>query len=231
MPTRPSTPAHPAADPARPIASRPHRTPARLVALGGLGVAVTTALEVLTAPYSPAVRAYPVNGAVHTAKVIAVVAFVAGVLMLAARLREPLGRLGSAAMAVVGLATVGGAVPYSLVEAFLDPSLPPAEADQRLEAIYAEQTWIAGVSTVALPLVLVGLVTLAVVALRRRLVPAWAPIASLVALPVAVLAGIAGEAGLPIPHPPAWLFLGLSAYGIALLRTPTAIGARSPVPA
>ena len=53
----------------------------------------------------------------------------------------------------------------------------------------------------------------AVVVLRHRLLPAWAPIASLAAVPVAVLAGVLGDAGWVLPHPPAWLFLGLAAYG------------------
>jgi hypothetical protein len=48
--------------------------------------------------------------------------------------------------------------------------------------------------------------------------PAWAPIASLAAIPVAVLAGVLGDAGWVLPHPPAWLFLGLAAYGPALAR-------------
>ncbi len=45
---------------------------------GALGIAVTTALEVVTAPYSPAVSAYAFNGVVHLLKVVAVVVFVVG---------------------------------------------------------------------------------------------------------------------------------------------------------
>ena len=203
-----------------PFADPAFRRPATLVTAGALGVAVTTALELLTAPYSPVVRFYPLNGAVHVAKVVAVVAFATGMLMLAARLRDRLGSLGSTAMVVLGLATVVGAVPYSLAEAFLDGGLTPAAADERLEAIYAEHTWISTAAMIGLPLVVVGVVTLAVVVLRRRALPAWAPIAGLLSIPVAVLAGVAGEAGMPIPHPPTWIFLGLSAYGLAVLRRP-----------
>lgn len=72
---------------------------------------------------------------------------------------------------------------------------------------------------IGLPLVLLGVVTLAVVTLRRRALPRWAPVVGLPAIPVAVLAGVAGDAGVPLPHPPAWLFLGLSAYGFAVLRS------------
>jgi hypothetical protein len=73
-------------------------------------------------------------------------------------------------------------------------------------------------ASIALPLILLGMVTLAVVVLRHRLMPAWAPVAGLVSLPVAVLAGVLGDAGWAVPHPPAWIFLGLAAYGLALLR-------------
>lgn len=204
--------------PASGTARRRLRVPAALAAGGALGIAVTTALEMLTAPYSPAVRAYPLNPAVHVVKVLAACAFAAGFVLLAARLRDRFGRVGAGAATVVGLATVLGAVPYSVAEALLDGSLPPAAADARLQSIYTDHGWIGGAGMIGLPLILIGVVTLAVVVLRRGALPAWAPITSLLAIPVAVLAGVAGNAGVPFPHPPAWLFLGLSAYGIALLR-------------
>ncbi|UOY02228.1 hypothetical protein [Blastococcus sp. PRF04-17] len=222
MPASPtsSMPFAPAPATAHPADTRPLRTPAALVTGGALGVAVTTALEVLTAPYGEAVVAYPLNGAVHLVKVAAAAAFVTGMLVLAARLRGRLGRGGVAALAAISLATLLGAVPYSLVEASLDRGLAPAAADARLEEIYAEQAWLPVAAVAGMLLLLVGVVTLAVVALRRRVLPRWAPLASLLAVPVAVLAGIADGAGLPVPHPPAWVFLGLSAYGLALLRRP-----------
>ena len=203
-----------------PAVDRAMRLPALLVAAGALGVAATTALEVLTAPYSPAVRAFPLNGAVHVAKVAAVLVFTAGLLLLATLVRPRLGRIGAGAMRAVAVAALG-AVPYSLAEATLDGGLPPAVASDRLDAIYADHFWIAAAGMVALPVILLGLVTLGVVALRRHAFPSSAPVLSLLAVPVAVLAGVAGDAGLPVPHPPTWLFLGLSAYGIALLRRPT----------
>ena len=126
--------------------------------------------------------------------------------------------------------TVVGAVPYSVAEASLDSGLDPATANDRLEGVYAVHTWIGTTASVALPLMLAALVTLAVVALRHRLLPAWAPLAGLVAIPVAVLAGVLGEAGWALPHPPAWIFLGLAAYGPALLRMTTA-QTRDAVPA
>jgi hypothetical protein len=183
-------------------------------------VAVTTALEMLTAPYSPAVSAYPLNGAVHVLKVVAALAFVAGLVALARQWRARGERLASIAAAAMALGTAAGAVPYSGAEALLASDLSPAAADRRLDGVYLDHPWIGVVASAALPLVLLSLVALAVVALRHRLVPAWAAYASLAGIPVAVLAGLAGEAGWAVPHPPAWIFLGLAAYGPALLRVP-----------
>ncbi len=189
-----------------------------LITAGGLGIAATTALEVVTAPYSPAVSAYPVNGAVHAVKVVAVLVLAIGLLRFAGGLRRRGERVAAGAAGGIAVAALLGAVPYSVVEATLSPGLSPAAADARLDEIYDEQVWIGTVASIALPLVLVALVTLAVVVLRHRLLPAWAPALSLAAIPVAVLAGVLGGAGWAVPHPPAWIFLGLAAYGPALAR-------------
>ena len=194
------------------------RAPSLLITAGALGVAGTTALEVVTAPYSSAVAAYPLNGVVHIAKVVAVVVLVLGLAGLARSLRDAGERVAAVAAGMLGVATAVGAVPYSVVEATLDSGLAPAAADARLEQIHLEQAWIGTTASIALPLTVLSVVVLAVVVLRHRLLPAWAPIASLAALPVAVAAGVLGDAGWVLPHPPAWLFLGLAAYGPALAR-------------
>ncbi len=194
------------------------RPTAVLVTAGALGVAVTTALELVTAPYSPTVSAYPLNGAVHVAKVAAVLAFAVGFAVLAGDLLRRGERLAAGAAGVLAGGTVLGAAPYSAVEALVSPALSPAAAEAELEATYAAHPWIGAVSSIALPLVVLSLLVFAVVALRHGLVPAWAPAASLAAVPLAVLAGVLGGAGWPVPHPPAWLFLGVAAYGVALSR-------------
>jgi hypothetical protein len=197
----------------------PRRSSALLITVGALGIVLTTALEVLTAPYSPSVSAFPLNPAVHVAKVVAVALLVVGLAGLARVLAGAGARAGAWAAGVLAVAAAVGAVPYSVVEATLDGGLDPAVADGRLEQIHAEQAWIGTTASVALPVTVLAAVVLAVVLLRRRLLPVWAPIASLVAIPVAVLAGVLGEAGWSLlPHPPAWLFLGLAAYGPALAR-------------
>lgn len=190
--------------------------PFALIAGGALGIALTTALEVLTAPYSAHVVAYPLNGAVHLVKVLAVAAFVAGMAGYLVRFRGRLGVIGSTAAGALAIGTLLGGLPYNLAEASLDPSLTPAAANARLEAIYVAQPWITEVAGAMLPVVLLAIVVFGIVALRRRLFPAWAPAVSLVMIPVAIGAAILSEAaGLPLPHPPAWLFLGLAAYGVS----------------
>jgi hypothetical protein len=183
----------------------------RLVATGALGIALTTAAEVLTSPYSAHVVLLELNSTVHTVKVVAAVVFVAGMLALATRYRATLGRVGAGATVALAAGTTMGAIPYSVVEARLDPNLTPAEAAAWLDAAYEKQlAWIGQLASAGMLLLLVGLVALAVVTLRRRLLPSWRPALSLAAIPLAVLAGVVGDTtGLPIPHPPAWVFLCL----------------------
>lgn len=186
--------------------------PHRLVAAGALGVAVTTAAEVVTSPYSAHVAAFGLNPAVHVVKVLAAVVFVVGMLSLATVHRGTLGRAGAAAAVALAVGTSFGAIPYSVVETTLDPSMGPAEAATWLDSAYAQElAWVGYLAAAGLLLVLVGLVTLAVVVLRRRALPWWRPLASLGAIPLGVLAGVLGETtDLPVPHPPAWVFLGLA---------------------
>lgn len=189
-----------------------------LIACGGLGIAVTTSLEVITSPYSAHVSAFGLNGPVHLLKVVAIAVFVAGMSGLLLRFRGQLGVVGSLAAGTLAIGTVVGALPYSLAEASLDPSGAPAQANVELEALYAAQPWIGEASQIAMPILLLAIIVFGVVALRRRFFPAWAPLVSLVTIPLAIGAAILGETtGLPLPHPPAWLFLGLSGYGLAML--------------
>ncbi len=203
-----------------------------LTAAGALGISITTALEVVTAPHSAHVVAFPINGAVHLVKVLAVAAFVTGMAAFAVGFRRRLGVIGSIAAAALAFATLVGVVPYTLAEVSLDPSLVPARANAELEAIYAANPWISGLASVALPVVVMAIVVFAVVVLRRRLFPAWAPAVSLAAIPVGIAATVLAEsAGLPLPHPPAWIFLGTAAYGLAGVARPWIGGQeRAPVP-
>ncbi len=193
--------------------------PHRLVAAGALGIALTTAAEVLTAPYSAHVVLYELNSAVHAVKVVAALVFVAGMLGLAVRCRTALGRIGVGATVALAAGTTVGAIPYSLAETRLEPRLSPAEAAAWLDAAYeAQLAWVGHLAAVGMLLLLIGLVTLAVVVLGRRLLPAWRPLLSLAGLPLGVLAGVLGETtNLPVPHPPAWVFLCLGlAYAAPL---------------
>lgn len=201
--------------------------PHRLVAVGAVGIAVTTAAEVVTAPYSAHVTLFGLNPAVHVVKALTAVVFVVGMIVLAVHHRASLGRVGAGAASALALGTAIGVIPYSVLEITVDPSMSPAEAVAWLDAAYAGRlAWITPLAAAGMLLVLVGLVTLGTVVLRRRALPRWRPASSLAAIPLAVLAAVAGGAtGLPVPHPPTWVFLGLGiAYG-ARLRTVTRPGA------
>ena len=193
--------------------------PHRLVAGGALGIAVTTAAEVLTAPYSPHMSLFGLNPAVHVLKVLAAVVFIGGMLALAARHRATLGRVGVGAAGALAAGTSFGAVPYSVVETTLDPGMGPDAAAAWLDASYAGRlAWIGYLAAVGMLLVLVGLITLTVVVLRRRMLPRWRAWLGLAAIPAGVLSAVLSETtGLPVPHPPAWVFLGIGiAYAIPL---------------
>lgn len=202
-----------------------------LIAAGASGIAVTTAAEVLTASYSAHVVLYEINPAMHVIKVLAALVFVVGMLALAARHHKVLGRSGSAAAVALATGTAAGAIPYSLVEATMSPRTSPAEAAAYLDRAYeAELAWVGYLASAAMLLLFLGLVTLAVVGLRQRLLPRWRLLVGLAAIPLSVIAAVLGETtGLPVPHPPAWLFACLAlAYATPLRSTPTTQAVDSP---
>ena len=197
------------------------RVPTARLLLGGgaLTIAGMTAAEVLTAPYSDAVLAYPLNPAVHLVKVIGIFAFATGLIVLARAERHLLGPWGLGATALLAVATVAGATPYSVIEATLPTNVTATVADRQLETIYVDQPWIGIVASLAMPLIVLSIGVLGVIALRRRIGPRWVPVLSLASIPLAVsLAAVGENTGLAVPHPPTWLFLGLSGYALALGR-------------
>ena len=188
-----------------------------LFGYGALGVAVTTALEVVTAPYSTSVSLYELNGVVHMVKVVALVAFTVGLLGVLAHGGDRLGRVGRGAGLALAVATVLGAAPYTFIESSLDPGLTPTAANARLDAIYDDHVWVGILASVAMPIVVLSVLTLAVVVLRRQLLPIWAPVSNLLSIPVAIAVMVVSEStGVALPHPPVWIFLGLAMYGAAI---------------
>ncbi len=195
----------------------PHRVAVALLGSGALGVAVTTALEVVTAPYSSAVSLYELNGVVHMVKVGALVAFAVGLLGVLAHYKDRLGRVGQGAGLALAVATVIGAVPYTFIEASLDPGLTAAAANARLDAIYDDHVWVGVLASVAMPILVLSVLTLAVVVIRRQLLPIWAPVANLLSVPFSIAVMVVSEStGVALPHPPVWIFLGLAMYGAAI---------------
>ncbi|QZY28923.1 hypothetical protein [Nocardioides coralli] len=180
---------------------------------------MTTAAEVVTAPYGELRTLVELNPAVHVLKLVAVAVFVAGMLSMAARHGQALGRVGFLAAGAVAAGTAAGAGPYSAVEVLIGTDGGAAAVESRLEAAYSGwAAWVPPLAMVGLPLFLLGLVALAGVVLRHRLLPWWRPALSLAAIPVAVLGAMLGGLGLPVPHPPTWLFLGIAVAYAAPLR-------------
>lgn len=200
----------------------------RFVAAGALGIALTTAAEVWTAPYSAHVMIFGLNPAVHAVKIVAILVFAVGMLALALSRRQALGRVGVGGAGALAAGATAAALPYSVVETLLSPGLTPAQATAWLDTAYeGDLAWVGYLGMAGMLLTLGGLIALAVVVLGRRLLPRWRPLLSLAALPLGVLAGVLGETtGLPVPHPPAWLFLCIGiAYAAPL---PTGSQRRSP---
>ena len=130
---------------------------------------------------------------------------------------DRLGRVGRGAGLALAVATVLGAVPYTFIESSLDPGLTPAAANARLDAIYDGDVWVGILTSVAMPIVVLSVLTLAVVVLRRQLLPIWAPVSNLLSIPVAIAVTVVSEStGVALPHPPVWIFLGLAMYGAAI---------------
>lgn len=198
----------------------PPRVAVALFSGGALGVAITTALEVVTAPYSSAVSLYQLNGVVHMAKVAALIAFVAGLLGVLAHWGDRLRLVGRGAGLALAAATLAGAVPYTFIESSLDPGLTAAAANARLDAIYDDHAWVGILASVAMPIIVLSVLTLAIVVHRRRLLPIWAPVANLLSVPFSIAVMVVSEStGVALPHPPVWIFLGLAMYGGAILAS------------
>ena len=132
---------HPSAVAGGPV-SRP-AVPPPLITAGALGVAGTTALEVVTAPYSPAVARLSAERGRPRRQ--------GGRGRRAGRRARPAGSrrcaaAGSAvaagAVGVLGRRDVVGAVPYSVVEATLDRGLTPGGGRRAARRDPREQPWI-----------------------------------------------------------------------------------------
>lgn len=160
----------------------------------------------------------PAAGPVHLASFVAFALFLPGLTGLFLAHRDRLGVVGGTAFVLTGLGFWCAVLPHTVLDFGAIPStvaaLPP---EQAVDLVFGMYDAIGPVSAVALPLVVLGTLGLGVATWRARVLPRWAATAGLAAVPVAVLLGVLGAVGAPVPHPPFALFLGLAGYGVALL--------------
>ena len=93
------------------------------VIVGATVGAVTTALELVTAPYNPYGSALWLNPSVHLAKYIGMILLLLGLPAVYLRQRERAGRLGFFSMLGMCLGLAFAGIPYNVVEWRLAPTL------------------------------------------------------------------------------------------------------------
>lgn len=187
--------------------------------------AAMSAVELVTSPYNPHVSLYALNGPVHLAKYVAVLALLVALPAAYVAQRTTAGRLGFVGLVLIlaGLGLAG--TPYNVMEMSLAPSLSIAEANAAWEALWSEATLLGVIGGIGFLGVIIGVVSFAIASRRADGAFRRAANASLIGFGVG-FASMFLEALLPglIPHSPTWILLGLAAYGVAVLRTTRPIG-------
>jgi hypothetical protein len=209
-----------------------YRTCGLAAALGATAVAAAITLEGFTDPVDRADHyhaglALPVNLALFVGFVVFALGMTGVLLAQGTRLGRP--GLGGGFALLFGLSIAE--LPHTVVDFAVAPALfdrlPRAQARTLLDDHI--DTIVGPLSGIGLLLLLVGLVLLARATLRAGMLPRWAPLASLWAIPCAIVLGVL-SGPLPLaPHPPVALYLGLAAYGLGLRAAPApAHGAPAP---
>lgn len=169
---------------------------------------------------------------VHVVSFLAFLLFAPGLVGLYLAHRDRLAAL--LGCAAVGIGFSLGVLPHTVLDFSAIPVVVDALPEPDSTALVDRMYGIVGVlASVGGLLGVAGIVTLGVVLLRAGRLPRWAGIAGLAAVPAAVLLGVVGGVlpGVPMPHAPVALDLGLAAYGLALAgrrtadeRVPTPVG-------
>ena len=189
------------------------------ILLAGPLAAAMTALELVTSPYNPYVWLYALDGPVHLAKYVAMLALLVALPAAFVMQRASAGRLGFVGLVLVlaGLGIAG--TPYNIVEMGLSPSLSIAEANAAWDALWSEATLLGVMGGIGLLATIVGIVSFALASRRGGGAFRRAGNASLIGLAVGFATIFLGSL-LPgvVPYGPTWILLGLAAYGLAVLR-------------
>lgn len=206
-----------------------------LYRLCGIGViiaaivqAAVVVAELWVSPYNPNDSHLSMNASIHMAK------YATGVLLLMtlpavyARRRERAGKLGF--FSVFGL-TFGlglAAMPYTVLEFTMDPTLSQKAAAAYLEKLEMANMGIPTLGMTGFPLFMLGLIAFAIATIRAKVLPSWTGWLSLASFVVALIVDIVLQPAFPatMPHSPTYLMLGLLGYGYALAA---GLGARTAV--
>jgi hypothetical protein len=193
------------------------------VMVGAMVGATTTAIELITSPYNLYGSALWLNPWVHLAKYLALIVLIVGLPGVFVRQREHAGKLGFISLAAMCLGLAAAGVPYNVVEWSVDPALGQQEAAIALDNIYGTGSIWLVLGMPGFLAFLLGYLIFGIATLRAKILPRWTAMLSLASI-VAGIASVFVDLALPglVPHPPAWLLLGLIGYGYALAHAPLA---------
>lgn len=197
---------------------------ATLYKICGIGViiaaivqAVVVISELWVSPYNVYGSHLSMNAPLHMAK------YATGVLLLLSlpavyvRQHERAGKLGF--FGIFGLAFGFGlaAMPYTVLESTMDPSMSQQAAAEYLMKLESMNMAIPVLGMTGFPLFMLGLLAFAVATIRAKVLPSWTGWLSLASFVVGLLVDIGMSAfeGV-IPHSPTYLMLGLLGYGYVL---------------
>ncbi len=202
------------------------------VVIGAVAMAVTTALELLVSPYNPYGSELWLNAPVHVAKYVAGIVLLLGLPGVYLRQRKRAGRIGFLGFLAFAFGLALAGMPYNVVEFSMDPSLSQREAAEFLERTWETSVVVPILGMIGFPLVLLGLILFGIATLRASLLPRWTAWLSLASILVGIASMFLGGIfpGL-VPHPPAWLTLGLTGYGYALAAGKAAVPSMGASPA
>jgi hypothetical protein len=166
----------------------------------------------------------PLNGPVHVALFLNVLLVLLAWPVVLARQAGRIGILGPIGSACLYFGLALDDLTHSVVEMSVvpvlasDPSTRPLLADDSWAAVALMQSPYGVMMTLALPLVLVGLLAFSIATLRASALPKWPTLvhlAAAVTLPLLIVYPPLGAVG------PALIYLGMASYG-AVMAWPTA---------
>lgn len=187
------------------------------LAIGALVGSITTVLELIVSPYNPHGSLLSLNAPVHAARYVAGLVLLIGLTGVYLRQRERIGKLGFFGFLGLFFGFALAGMPYTVIEFTMDPSLSQAEAAAYLDRTYENTLAFQILAGPGFLMFLLGTILFAIGTLRANVLPRWTGWLGLASLAVGIVSLFLAEL-LPglVPHPPAWMLLGLIGYGYAV---------------